>query len=60
MIVGTVKEIEATENRSGIAGAVVGRLSANCHRPPGETESGVDSGFVEEVYAVARAELLAS
>jgi alanine dehydrogenase len=60
MIVGTVKGIKVAENRMGMTAAVVGKLSAYGHQLPVETASGVDSGFVEEVYAVARAELLAS
>ncbi|MDP3479373.1 MAG: alanine dehydrogenase [Desulfoprunum sp.] len=60
MIVGILKEIKIEENRVSMTPAGVEILAANGHKVLVETAAGVGSGFADEVYAAAGAELVAT
>ena len=60
MIVGILKEIKVEENRVSMTPAGVEIMLANGHQVLVETAAGVGSGFADELYTAAGAEIVAS
>ena len=58
MIVGILKEIKAEENRVCMTPAGVEVMKINGHQVLVETGAGIGSGFMDEAYAAAGAELV--
>ena len=60
MIVGILKELKTEENRVSMTPAGVEIMAANGHQLLVETEAGVGSGFSDELYRLAGAEIVGS
>lgn len=60
MIVGTVREVKTEEYRVGLTPEGVHTLAGSGHPVLVETQAGVGSGFNDETYASAGAEIVAS
>nr|WGD93731.1 hypothetical protein P5629_09190 [Bacillus subtilis] len=59
MIIGVLKEIKNNENRVALTPGGVSQLISNGHRVLVETGAGLGSGFENEAYESAGAEIIA-